>query len=498
MRRATAELFLISALVLFFELASIRWFPAKVLFLTFFTNTVLLACFLGMSLGCLAAGHRRNYLRTTPLLLLIAVAAACGVEALRDQMEKIVDVGNQASPQLIYFGTEYHAAAVDRFVVPIELVEAIFFLLIALSMVGPGQQLGRSLTQLPNRVLAYTVNIVGSIAGIGLFSLFAWLRLSPPWWFSIVALGLAYFLFSTSITGRQLLGFAFLVAAVLMTWSGGPLAPNDREEFWSPYYRIDYFPADKEIRVNLIGHQQMISRDTTFHPAYAYALPYLLNRDAGGAPIRNVLVIGAGSGNDVSRALQWGATHVDAIEIDPVIKELGVRYHPDRPYDESNRVTIHQADGRNFLRSTQQQYDLVVYALVDSLVLHSSYSNIRLESFLFTKEAFADVRRALKPDGLFVVYNYFRQGWLVARLKKTLAETFDAEPLVFTLPYQAEVQPESADSGITFFIAGQQHALEKLKKSFTSPEAGVPVMYWLNRARRPLPIRRMDSHSGRR
>ena len=85
--------------------------------------------------------------------------------------------------------------------------------------------------------------------------------------------------------------------------------------------------------------------------------------------------------------------------------------------------------------------------------------------------------------GCLSIYNYFRQGWLVARLKKTLAETFDAEPLVFTLPYQAEVQPESADSGITFFIAGQQHALEKLKKSFTSPEAGVPVMYWLNRAR---------------
>ena len=459
-RKTTVDLFLISALVLFFELACIRWFPAKVLFLTFFTNTVLLACFLGMSLGCLAAGHRRNYLRMTPAVLLVAAAAACGVEALRDQMEKIVDVGNQASPQLIYFGAEYHTASADRFVVPIELVEAVFFLLIALAMVGPGQQLGRSLTQLPNRVLAYTVNIAGSIAGIGLFSLCAWLRLSPPWWFSLVALGIAYFLFVPPITGRQLLGLAFLVAAVLMTSSGGPLAPTDRDEFWSPYYRIDYFPADKEIRVNLIGHQQMISRDTTYP---AYALPFLLNRDAGGQPFRNVLIIGAGSGNDVSRALQWGATHVDAIEIDPVIKELGIRNHPDRPYDESNRVSVHQADGRNFLRSAEQKYDLVVYALVDSLVLHSSYSNIRLESFLFTKEAFANVRRCLKPDGLFVMYNYFRQGWLVGRLQKTLTETFDAEPLVFTLPYSAEVQPESADSGITFFIAGQKEALEKLQ-----------------------------------
>ena len=59
-------------------------------------------------------------------------------------------------------------------------------------------------------------------------------------------------------------------------------------------------------------------------------------------------------------------------------------YHPDRPYQDE-RVQIHLDDGRNFLRSTERKYDLIVYALVDSLVLHSGYSNIRLESFLFTK-----------------------------------------------------------------------------------------------------------------
>src|SRR5208282_220986 len=79
-RRATWELFLISVLILFLELACIRWFPAHVLFLTFFTNTVLLACFLGISLGCLAAGRARSYLAATPILLVLAVVAAHGVE----------------------------------------------------------------------------------------------------------------------------------------------------------------------------------------------------------------------------------------------------------------------------------------------------------------------------------------------------------------------------------------------------------------------------------
>src|SRR5438105_15951107 len=74
--RAGLDLFLISRLLLFLELACIRWFPAHVLFLTFFTNVVLLACFLGMSVGCLTAGRPRNHLAWTPALLALGIGAA--------------------------------------------------------------------------------------------------------------------------------------------------------------------------------------------------------------------------------------------------------------------------------------------------------------------------------------------------------------------------------------------------------------------------------------
>ena len=165
-----------------------------------------------------------------------------------------------------------------------------------------------------------------------------------------------------------------------------------------------------------------------------------------------MLIIGAGSGNDVSRALAWGATHVDAVDIEPVIQRLGAEHHPARPYDDP-RVTFHNDDGRNFLRRSTQQYDLIIYALVDSLVLHSSQSNIRLESFLFTREALADVRRNLAPDGVFAMYNFFRQGWIVARLDRELETTFGARPMVLTLPYREHVD-ESASSGFTVFVNG--------------------------------------------
>src|ERR1700686_1751108 len=105
--RTRANLFLISLLILFLELACIRWFPAHVLFLTFFTNTVLLACFLGMSVGCLAAGHRRNSLGATPALPAAAVPTALGLEHLMAvSSDATIGVAGQASPQMVFFGTE--------------------------------------------------------------------------------------------------------------------------------------------------------------------------------------------------------------------------------------------------------------------------------------------------------------------------------------------------------------------------------------------------------
>jgi len=457
--RGGFELFLISLLILFLELAAIRWFPAHVLYLTFFTNVVLLASFLGMSVGCLAASHRRDYLFWTPPLLVVAMATAHAIEISSVSFAKFVDLGNQASPQQVYFGAEYHSQDLSRYAIPVEVLCGFFFIVIALAFVGPGQKLGRALQRWPNRVQAYTLNIVGSIVGILLFAACSWVEVSAFWWFLLTALGLGYFFFISpgQRVPRQLLGWrAFTAAMLLLTvWLASYTLVRDQQivqQFWSPYYRIDFKPADLSLSVNLIYHQQMVSRNENFP---AYALPHLLNRDAGKPAFADVLIIGAGSGNDVSRALQWDAKHVDAVEIDPAIYRLGRTYHPDQPYRD-DRVKIHLDDGRNFLRATDRKYDLIVYALVDSLVLHSGYSNIRLESFLFTRQAFEDVRSHLKPNGTFVMYNYFRQGWLAARLQNGLDEVFGrGNSLVLTLPYRKVIEPEKATFGdFTIFFAG--------------------------------------------
>ena len=249
---------------------------------------------------------------------------------------------------------------------------------------------------------------------------------------------------------------------VTALWTSGDYVSKGEvigQHLWSPYYRVDYDARySKMISVNLIGHQIMVSRDDRTRPSFAYALPHLLRRDSGGAPFGDVLIIGAGSGNDVSRALAWGARHIDAVEIDPTIQRIGQTDHPDHPYNDP-RVTVHIADGRNFLRTTTATYDLVVFALIDSLVLHTGYSNIRLESFMFTQEAFADVHKRLKPGGLFVVSNYFREGWIVSRLKQAAQAAFGRPPIVLTLPYVATIEPDSAD-GLTMLLAGGTAEIE--------------------------------------
>jgi hypothetical protein len=474
-------LFLISALFLFLELCFIRWFPAHVLFLSFFTNTVLLASFLGLSVGCLTAKSSRDYLRWTPLLLVLSLTAGGVTEWVRLRMQDVVDVGgNEASPQMVYFGAEYKSPDIAQFAIPVEVMAAGFFLLIALSLVGPGQLLGRKLATLDNPVRGYLINIGGSLAGILLFNVFSW-TMPPVFWFSAVAIGLGWFLWQQHQRSWLALGLLATVPLIVLApqlLQLGVINEKFPETHWSPYYRVNYSPKANEIVVNLMGHQIMVPRKDPFP---AYALPYALQRDSGGPKFKDILIIGAGSGNDVSRAVEWAAAdaHIDAVEIDPVIQKLGIRDHPDRPYQDP-RVHRHLNDGRNFLRTTQRKYDLVVFALIDSLVLHSSLSNIRLESYLFTKESFADVQRCLKPEGTFAMYNYFRQGWIVSRLDWSLYNVFQQWPLVLTMPNVDAITTGEKSPGFTLFFAGK--GAERFERAFREKGS-----YQVANGQRPTP-----------
>ena len=472
MKKPYLDLFLASFLILFFELAAIRWFAGTVVFLTFFTNIVLLACFLGMSLGLLAAGRARAWIRSTlPLAALtMALAVAAFLAYVGWQNELTITLGNQqSSPALVYFGTEYRPADPGRWLVPIWAVGGVFFLLIALTCVGPGQVMGRAFAAIPDRVRAYTVDVAGSLSGIAAFAAMSAYELPPSIWFVPIVLVLLYFSGWRDAVQASAAAITLALAAI----GAHGLTAYGAEIYWSPYYKIAYSRERGEINSNNIGHQTMVAVSEV---GSLYRLPYFLNRDAGAAAFEDVLVIGAGSGNDVAAALQSGAQRVDAVEIDPRIQRIGSREHPDHPYADP-RVTVHYDDGRSFVRRTARKYDLVVYAVVDSLVLHSGYSSLRLENFLFTRDAFAEVKARLKPGGVFVMYNFYRQGWIVGRLSAMAEEAFGARPLVISMPQRDVIRADENQAGaISFVLAGSDAPrLAALREAFERKGS-----FWLN------------------
>jgi hypothetical protein len=531
--RPAFDLFLISWLVLFLELACIRWFPSHVLFLTFFVNLVLLACFVGMSVGCLVARRRTNFIRHTPYWLLLGIIGGLVIDQYSGYLQAVFAVGNQAKADVVYFGTESSVTMKNPlpFTVPIELVGALFFAIIAAIMIGPGQEMGRAFNRVPGRTTAYSANLLGSLVGIGMFAGCSILRLPPLVWFGLSGLVLAYLLLRKdpdsapelrdslppSVTaataaaaphpapppkaqGLAVVPLMFLVAAVGLTFiTSGFIPVRGRQIIWSEYYRIDYEPTHKLIITNLISQQLMEPRADPPIAEVPYALPYLFQRDLkkpDGSPVwppfKRILIIGAGNGNDVARALLWSApdAQIDAVEIDPVIQLLGQRTpHPDRPFDDP-RVKVAINDGRNFLREAKDgTYDLVVFALIDSLVLQSGYSALRLESYLFTLDSFKDVRRVLKPTGVYAVYNFFRQAWIVARIREQLRVAFEGvDPVAINTPSTIDVRfSDEKQSGFqpsicTGFFAGGKDVVEPLRRAFDSvpgPDGKLREMrYW--------------------
>ena len=60
----------------------------------------------------------------------------------------------------------------------------------------------------------------------------------------------------------------------------------------------------------------------------------------------------------------------------------------------------------------------------------SGASSLRLESYLFTEQAFEAARDAPRPGGVFAMYNYYRETWLVDRLANTAQQVFGHAPCI--------------------------------------------------------------------
>ncbi|HET9672594.1 MAG TPA: spermidine synthase, partial [Actinomycetota bacterium] len=280
------RLVVLSSLMLFVELGLIRWFGSYVVYLSFFTNFVLLASFLGVGVGFLRARAERPLVPWTPIALVAAVVflAIFPVEGARvaGELRFVGGFGWPPMPEWL----SLTAVFVLSFAVMATIAEAV----------------GRTFVRFPP-LEAYRWDILGSIAGIAAFSALSFLHAPPLAWGIVVAAGLAWAIRPLRATQAAALMVTLVVLGLLS------FTPNTR---WSPYYRVrtaDPAPdGSVAISVNGRPHQRIMPLATMETEQTFRFEPY---RRVPDNPLGEVLIVGAGSGNDVAIALSLGATHID-------------------------------------------------------------------------------------------------------------------------------------------------------------------------------------------
>lgn len=178
-----------------------------------------------------------------------------------------------------------------------------------------------------------------------------------------------------------------------------------------------------------------------------------------------VLVIGPGGGVDIARAAWHNARRITAVEINPGVIKLmrgPLAAFSGKVYEKADTVCM---DGRTFVRLSREHYDLIHLAFAD-LYVPLRHSDIFLENYLYTLEAFRDYYHRLSPEGMIAVYKWVRSGsWNkdLFRIAATARAMLEAEGV--------------ADPAAHLFFAGMEGAPDQYlgcflirKRPFTAEE----------------------------
>jgi spermidine synthase len=396
---------LVTMVSLLLELVMIRWLAAVFPVFSFFKNFTLLACFLGLGAGYAVADKQR----CAPALVLPMLALFVLVITLvRYDVGANTDIFSalpmQEQTSISIWMDKLNWLALVQRSVPLYLLLSVSFVACACICYPVGQLCGKLLSA-TDALKAYGLNLLGSILGVLVLFVMSLFWLPPIIWFMAVAGVLLYVVLSRDAQ----LPLAIASVALLVTVLAWPFE-TETERIYSPYQLLEKMAKPDDGLMNILSggsyYQKVfnLSEANRGHEAEGdkyvrayYEFPFNFK-----VRPERVAIVGAGSGNDVAAALRMGASHVDAIEIDPAIVFLGRHYHPEHPYDDP-RVTVVINDARNFFRTAHAQYDLIIYGVLDSHTALSHASNLRVDSYVYTREGIAEAFDLLKPDGVMSI-----------------------------------------------------------------------------------------------
>lgn len=466
---------LVSAAMLLLELVLIRWVAAEVRVFAYMHNLLLVASFLGIALGCYRADRLPNWTRGLIALTVIALLVA---DPLRMNLGEMVTRGIAGIEESGVWDSSLEGGLAQR--VNVTLGALVVTLVIvagtAMALEPYGQLLGALMQQYPRPIAAYSANLVGSLAGTWGFFLLSALSTGPVCWFAVASV-LTALLILISSTHRALHALLLLIPWGIVL-SEAARVPAGTEVIWSPYQKLVVSSIGKDVgyamRVNNTFYQAILNlskearrarpelfEDNDFNH---YDLPYLVL-----PPVKKVLIVGAGTGNDVAAALRHHAQDIDAVEIDPRILEIGVRLHPEKPYQDAAVQRVVDDARSYFKRAPAGSYDLVWFGLLDSHTTGSGYTTLRLDHYVYTRESFLEARRLLRPGGVIVcAFQTGARFWLGDRIQGLLQSAFDGVPPLSLRISGAGLRPDDDSAEILdeVFFAGDTEALANVRAAF--------------------------------
>jgi len=167
--------------------------------------------------------------------------------------------------------------------------------------------------------------------------------------------------------------------------------------------------------------------------------------------IRRVLVVGLGSGSVPKRILSdFPGVEVDSVELDPVVVEVAKRYFA---VTDGPRHRIFVQDGRQYIRRTDAQYDLVVM---------DAYHAEGVPFHLVTQEFFRQVKARLAPGGIVAANIVGFLGGPDSKLFKAIYKTYAAEFTgLYLFPVQVQYYPEEERVRTIILFAGARPGLSR-------------------------------------
>ncbi len=159
----------------------------------------------------------------------------------------------------------------------------------------------------------------------------------------------------------------------------------------SPFQRVDILEAHEFGKfLTLDGLMMLTEKDEFIYHEMIIHVPMATNPN-----IKKVLVIGAGDGGSVRELTKYDSIEkIDMVEIDEMVVDACRKYLPQTACKlDDPRVNIRFEDGLRFVRTKENEYDLIIVDSTDPFGPGEG---------LFTKEFYGNCYKALTDDGILV------------------------------------------------------------------------------------------------